>query len=178
MKNTLILLLALVGNVAMAQSFTPQQQGCCSFHSGESGRCAISGHEICNDGTESPTCLCTYTPPPPPTPILPIEGMWWSPAESGTGYAIDVKHGVLVMTVYSYNTDGSPQWYLLIGTIINNTTTGPLLKFRNGPCIACAYQNPVADGDDGSMTVTFNSPTLATLLLPEGRLIQIIPQVF
>jgi hypothetical protein len=104
--------------------------------------------------------------------------MWWSPAESGTGYAIDVKHAVLVMTVYSYNTDGSPRWYLLIGTIVNNTTTGPLLKFKGGPCVACAYETPVADGDDGSLTVTFNSPTLATLLLPSGRLIQIVPQVF
>jgi len=34
-------------------------QGCCSWHGGESGACSSSGKEICNDGTESPTCTCS-----------------------------------------------------------------------------------------------------------------------
>lgn len=34
------------------------KRGCCSWHGGESGACSTSGKEICNDGTESPSCTC------------------------------------------------------------------------------------------------------------------------
>ncbi len=45
--------------------------GCCSSHGGVSGSCSGNGHVFCNDGSVSPSCLCSscgvYTPPPPPT---------------------------------------------------------------------------------------------------------------
>jgi hypothetical protein len=40
------------------------------------------------------------------------QGQWWNPDESGSGYNIDIRNGVLVMTVYSYQADGDAQWYL------------------------------------------------------------------
>lgn len=33
--------------------------GCCSSHGGISSSCASNGHIYCNDGTASPTCLCS-----------------------------------------------------------------------------------------------------------------------
>ena len=109
----------------------------------------------------------------------PVEGMWWDPTQSGSGYAIDVKHGVLVMTVFSYTATGLPQWYLLYGPLVNNSVTAKLLKFTNGQCISCAaWQLPSAAGDDGMATVTFTSPTTGTILLPGGRITQIVPQDF
>ena len=114
-----------------------------------------------------------------PTDIVPIEGMWWDPMQSGSGYAIDVKHGVLVMTVFSYTATGLAQWYLLYGTLVNNSVTAKLLKFMGGQCISCAaWQIPSAAGDDGVATVTFTSPMTATILLPGGRITQIVPQDF
>jgi hypothetical protein len=83
------------------------------------------------------------------------------PAESGSGYAIAVKHGVLVMTIYSYTKAGLPRWYLLAGTLVNNSATGPLSKFQGGQCVSCGYRLPVVGGDDGSATVTFTSATTA-----------------
>jgi hypothetical protein len=114
----------------------------------------------------------------PPTSIVPTEGMWWNPGESGSGYAIDVKHGVLVMTIYSYTSTGAPQWYLLVGTLVNDRTTAPLSKFQGGQCISCAYRLAVVAGDDGLATVTFTSATSATVTLPGGRITQIVPQNF
>jgi hypothetical protein len=109
----------------------------------------------------------------------PVEGMWWDPMQSGSGYAIDVKHGVLVMTVFSYTATGLPQWYLLYGPLVNNSVTAKLLKFTDGQCISCAaWQMPLAAGDDGMATVTFTSPTTATILFPGGRITQIVPQDF
>jgi hypothetical protein len=32
--------------------------GCCSWHNGMAGFCAPNGHQMCNDGTPSPTCSC------------------------------------------------------------------------------------------------------------------------
>lgn len=110
--------------------------------------------------------------------VAPLAGLWWNPTESGSGYVIDVKHGVLVMTVFSYAASGAPQWYLLSGPLVNNAVTGKLFKFAGGQCIGCAYQLPVASGDDGVATVTFTSPIAATLQLPGGRTIPIVPQEF
>jgi hypothetical protein len=104
--------------------------------------------------------------------------MWWDPTRSGSGYAIDIKHDVLVMTVFSYTDAGLPQWYLFSGPLINNSATGKLLKFAGGQCIECEYRLPVVAGDDGMATVTFTSPTTATLLLPGGRTTEIVPQDF
>lgn len=44
--------------------------GCCSSHGGITSGCAGNGHVICQDGTVSPSCLCSScgtSPPPPPT---------------------------------------------------------------------------------------------------------------
>jgi hypothetical protein len=178
-KRILLALALCVPALAWGQyPWTPQQSGCCSSHGGESGFCAINGHELCNDGTASPTCLCTQAPPPPPPPIVPIEGMWWNSSESGSGYAIDVKHGVLVMTIYGYTAAGAPEWYLAFGSLVNNSMTTRLNKFQNGQCISCGYRAPVASGDDGTITVTFTSSSTATLSLPGGRTTQIVPQDF
>ncbi len=34
------------------------QRGCCSWHGGVAG-CSSNGRQICNDGTLSPSCICT-----------------------------------------------------------------------------------------------------------------------
>lgn len=113
-----------------------------------------------------------------PNTFVPTEGMWWDPTQSGSGYAIDVKHDVLVMTVFSYTDAGLAQWYLFSGPLINNSATGKLLKFAGGQCIECGYRLPVVAGDDGTATVNFTSPTTATILLPGGRTTEIVPQDF
>ena len=107
--------------------------------------------------------------PPPPTPITPQAGLWWNPAESGSGYALDVKHQVLVVTVYSYTSSGQPIWYLVSGPIINNTFVGTLDKYAGGQCISCAYIPAVVNGNDGMVTITFTSATSGTMMLPGGR---------
>ncbi len=112
--------------------------------------------------------------PPTGNTIAPQVGLWWNPTESGSGYAIDIQHGVVVITIYSYNADGTAQWYLVSGPLINNTVSGPLTKYKNGQCISCGYKAPDPNGNDGMMTIVFTSPTTATASLPGGRNIQIM----
>jgi hypothetical protein len=110
--------------------------------------------------------------------VTPAPGLWWNPTESGTGYALDVKHGVLVVTVYSYTSTGLPIWYIAAGPITGNVFSGALLKLLNGQCISCAYHAPDLNGNDGVMTITFSSPTTATMALPGGRIVPIVPEAF
>jgi hypothetical protein len=128
----------------------------------------------------SPVVIGPPPPPAPPPPALtPQVGLWWNPSESGSGYALDYKHGVLVVTIYSYAPDGAPQWYLAAGPLSGTTFTATLDKFVNGQCIACAYAGqPAAVGNDGSVTIVFSSPTSATMYLPNSRVTQIQPEAF
>ena len=117
-----------------------------------------------------------------PLAFTPVEGLWWNPSESGSGYNIQVQHGVMVATMFSYTNGGDPMWYLVVGTMTNAgtgvTATGTLDKFRGGQCASCMYQMPSTMGNDGGATITFTSPTAATVQLPGGRITQIQPQVW
>ena len=108
--------------------------------------------------------------------LMPKVGLWWNPAESGSGYGIDYTGGTLVVTVYSYKPNGDPQWYLAVGPLDGGTMSATLDKYRNGQCIGCAYAGSPADaGNDGAIGITFHSSTSATVTLPGGRVASIQP---
>ena len=108
--------------------------------------------------------------------------MWWNPSESGTGYNIQVQQGILVATMFAYAANGDPMWYLIVGPLTNTGggvgTIGTFDKYRGGQCASCMYQMPSMMGNDGTMIVTFTSPTTATVQLPGGRVTQIQPEVW
>src|SRR5690242_7902504 len=110
--------------------------------------------------------------------FTPVTGHWWNPNESGTGYNIDVHNGVLVITLYSYKSNGDSEWYLASGPMSadQHQFTGTLDKYRNGQCISCAYAGrPTLIGNDGTISINFLSETSATLSLPGGRRTNIQP---
>jgi hypothetical protein len=107
--------------------------------------------------------------------FTPRTGTWWNPNESGSGYNIEIHQGVLVITVYSYKSNGDSEWYLASGPMSADQRqfTGTLDKYRNGQCISCAYRVASLVGNDGTISINFSSETSATLTLPGGRLISI-----
>jgi hypothetical protein len=114
--------------------------------------------------------------------FTPMTGGWWNPDESGSGYTMQVQHGVLVMTMLSYTADGDPIWYLGIAKMANAgggvAATGKLDKYRDGQCASCAYEPPALNGNDGTFTVMFTSPDSATIELPGGRATTIRPMAW
>jgi hypothetical protein len=117
--------------------------------------------------------------PPPSSAITPVVGLWWNPSESGSGYNIDVKHSVLVMTVFSYAAGGPQEWYITSGPIVNGSFTGTLDRYVGGQCISCTYSGlPTSSGNAGVVTINFTSPVSATMLLPGGRVTKIQPEDF
>ena len=113
------------------------------------------------------------------TAFTPQAGLWWNAAESGSGYNFDYKHGVLVVTVFTYEAGtGHSEWYLASGPVTNNVFTATLDKYRNGQCVTCPYANPGPPaGNDGTITITFTSATSAVMQLP-GRTTNVVPQPF
>ena len=113
--------------------------------------------------------------------LVPQVGLWWNPNESGSGYNIDVKRNVLVVTVFSYKPNGEPEWYLASGPLSpdGKVFVGTLDKYRNGQCISCPYSGPpTLVGNDGVVEITFSTPTSAIMRLPGGRVTSIQPQGF
>lgn len=108
----------------------------------------------------------------------PRTGHWFNPNESGRGFNFDIQDGILVMTFYSYNANGDPQWYLASGpmTSAQHNFSAPLGKYRDGQCLSCAYGGEaVPSGDDGVVSINFTSETAATITLPGGRITQVQP---
>jgi hypothetical protein len=108
----------------------------------------------------------------------PRTGHWFNPNEAGSGMNIDIQDGTFVVTVYSYEPDGSAQWFIASGksTNDNHNFTGSLDKVRAGQCISCTtYVFPIANGSDGTITIAFSSEVSATVRLPGGRTTQIQP---
>ncbi len=113
-------------------------------------------------------------------PFLPMDGLWWNPAESGTGYNLQVRHGVMVVTMFSYAASGEPLWYYASGRLAASgagvAMGGTLDRYRGGQCASCAYAAPTAAGSDGAFSIAFDSPSTATVTLPGGRTTRIQPQ--
>lgn len=119
--------------------------------------------------------------PPYTASIAPAVGLWWNPSEPGTGYTIDVHNEVMVVLVYSYKENGDSEWYLGVARLTNNgrSFTATLDKYRGGQCISCTYTGaPTSPGNDGTITITFSSPTAATIQLPGGRVTNIQPELW
>jgi hypothetical protein len=130
--------------------------------------------------TKYSATLAAYGIGPPP-PLAIENGIWWDPSQSGTGYGISVRNGVLVMQVYSYRSDGEPQWYVTAGPLVggNRIYTGTLDKYVGGQCIDCPYTGrPTAAGNDGTITIQFNSATSANIIRPDGGMAAIVPFEF
>lgn len=110
--------------------------------------------------------------------IEPVSGLWCNCGETGTGYSMNVRHGVLVVTVFSYLPTGEPLWYLVSGPIVGNVFTGTLDKYRDGQCISCAFKPAVLNGNDGVMRITFTSTTTGIMELPGRPPFPITPLAF
>lgn len=113
-------------------------------------------------------------------PFMPFNGLWWNPAESGTGYNIQVQRGVMVATMFSYAPSGEPVWYYAAGRLARAgdgvTVSSTLDRYRGGQCISCGYAPATMAGSDGAFTIVFDSPVTATVHLPGGRTTRIEPQ--
>jgi hypothetical protein len=110
----------------------------------------------------------------------PQSGLWWSPSESGRGYALDAQGNTLVVTTFAYGPDGRMQWYYSDGPLLAGgaSWTGTLLRLDNGQPLAGNYVPATIVGNAGTITINFSTRTTGTLTLPGGRQVAIQRQNF
>jgi hypothetical protein len=97
----------------------------------------------------------------------PESGVWWNPAEPGTGIFIEIQDNFLVAAAYTYDSDGHAQWYTATGFLTGNARfDGVLDAFTDGNCPGCPYRpNREFLGAGGPISIRFDpaDSTRATL---------------
>jgi streptogramin lyase len=103
--------------------------------------------------------------------VVPQTGYWWNPAESGRGFSIEQRGSNLFMAAFLYDSSGRATWYGIgPGPIVANTYTGTLSSYLNGQTLTGTYQPPTFAGSSGSFSITFTTPTQATMTWPGGMM--------
>ena len=105
-------------------------------------------------------------------------GVWWNPAEPGTGFFFEAQGGTGVVTFYMYETNGRAVWYGAPGTFTAGTGakykfSGTLLRYQGGqPAGSTVVKTPTST-QVGPVTIDFDDEK-ATATLPGGRVIQAV----
>jgi hypothetical protein len=103
--------------------------------------------------------------------ITPETGYWWNPAEPGRGYNIEKNstNNNLFMAAFLYDITGRTTWYGVgPGAMVGNTFTGTLETYSGGQTLTGTYKSPTSGPSAGNFSITFTSPTQASLIWPGG----------
>jgi PKD repeat protein len=66
----------------------------------------------------------------------PITGLWWNKDESGWGVSLTQQYGIIFVTIFTYDEDGLPTWYVASNcTITANQCNGILYAVSGGSAI-------------------------------------------
>ena len=110
---------------------------------------------------------------------MPQKGWWWSSAESGRGYFIEVQGSTMFLASYMYDGDGQAVWYVSNGAMTTAALyQGALTEFRGGQTLGGAYTAPTSSSNAGTVTLVFTSQTAATLTLPNGQSVALTRYAF
>jgi len=97
-------------------------------------------------------------------------GWYWNPAESGTGYFIEMQGTQAFIANFMYDTAGQPTWYASVANLSgSNGLAGTLYQYTNGQSIAGAYKSPtLITAGAGNASYNFSTASSATMTLPNG----------
>jgi hypothetical protein len=99
----------------------------------------------------------------------PETGWYWNASQAGRGYAIEVQNGTMFLTMFHYNTDGSPTWNFYTGPIgTNGSFAGDFAGITGGQTLGGAYRSPNPATLTPGFSGSFTSPCLGTLRFPSN----------
>ncbi len=99
----------------------------------------------------------------------PANGWWWNSNESGRGYFLEQRNGVMYLAGYFYEGDGRATWLSSGGPMPDPYVyRGTLQSYRNGQTVFGAYRPPDPSVDVGPIEVTFTDDEHGTLKWPGG----------
>jgi hypothetical protein len=104
--------------------------------------------------------------------VDPYEGAWIPVKEPGSGLFIDQQDDTLVVTIFSYQEDGSPSWYLAAGKLEEGVFSAQAFQYTGGACLNCAWKPP-EQGSSVPIRLEFVAQTQAWLQWDGGESIPI-----
>jgi hypothetical protein len=103
------------------------------------------------------------------TPTTDFSDLWWNPSESGWGVTITQQNQILFVTLYVYQNNNQPKWYVGPATQYLGATdgtvsfSGPLYE-ATGPYFGGAFNpNDVHPTQVGTVTFTASQISAGTL---------------
>ena len=106
----------------------------------------------------------------------PETGIWWNPAESGRGFALEIQAGTMFLGGYMFDAGGNPIWYSSGQTPMTAAMTyvGTWDQYGNGQTMSGSYKpTTLMNPNVGTVRIQFSDTQNATLTLPDGRQIPI-----
>jgi hypothetical protein len=102
----------------------------------------------------------------------PRTGYWWDPAQSGSGFVIEIQGTSMFMAGFLYADNGEATWVASNGPMVSPTQyAGSVTTFSGGQTLTGAYQGPTQAANPlGTITIVFTSDTTATLAWPGGTI--------
>ena len=112
--------------------------------------------------------------------VLPEQGLWWNPAESGRGYGIEIQDDYIFITYYAYGQSGQSTFFTSGGryNIVTSSASLDLAAYSNGQCFGCAYVGRPTPSLAGNVSVSFSSPMTGQIRFSNGTVVPIQRQLF
>jgi len=74
------------------------------------------------------------------TTISPMTGLWWNQNESGWGVGLTQQYGVIFATLYTYDFEGRPTWYVASNCVVAaDGCTGDLYAVTGGSALTAPW---------------------------------------
>jgi hypothetical protein len=103
------------------------------------------------------------------TAFQPKTGWWWNPAESGSGYSVEIQGGSAFVVAFMYDESGNPVWYFAAGPMPTPTHfESDWLEFSGGQTLTGAYRPPATPRNLGRLTIDFAATDDATITFTDN----------
>lgn len=114
---------------------------------------------------------------------LPVQGNWYNPQQSGSGYLLDVQNGYLSGFYFGYTAEGEPTWLSFNGPLqpsedvnVNWFVELPLTKISGGNAFNQPHQFPTSIEETGDVIrLDFHFAHYASVKINAGETQRIIP---
>jgi hypothetical protein len=105
-----------------------------------------------------------------PGSIVPQTGLWAVSAEvngrPGRGFAIELNHGILSLTLFGYETAGESGFWQATGALNGGSFSGNLNYYNNGTYLGGSARSATLAGVAGTVTIQFADGANGTIKLP------------
>ena len=97
-------------------------------------------------------------------PAIDYTDLWWNPSESGWGISLTQQFNIIFAAWYTYDTNGSPVWYVVPNCpVLGAGCSGTLYKVTGGEALTAAWNGTNPAFEVGVVNFVFNNTSTGTM---------------